>query len=120
MAASGRFDREALRERIDDDMELLGELFEDYVEDKAEHLEKVRNAVASNDMKLMYEGAHALRGCVANFCAHGAFELATQLQEQATSGQAPGAIETAKQLEHEIDLLTEELREFVGASKASD
>jgi len=117
MAGSGRFDREALLDRLDEDLELLGELFEDYLEDKDEHLAKVRSAVASNDMKLLYDGAHALRGCVANFCANSAFKVATELQNQAGANQTSAVVATAQKLESEIDLLTQELRAFVAENK---
>jgi len=113
-----RFDREALLDRIDEDVELLGELFQDYLEDKEDHLEKVRQAVESSDMKLLYDGAHALRGCVANFCANTAFKIATELQDLASANGVAQAGAVAAKLENEIEQLTKELRAFVEESKA--
>jgi len=119
MADGGRFDREDLLDRLDDDLELLGELFEDYLEDKEEHLGKVRTAISSGDMKQLYDGAHALRGCVANFCSNAAFQVATKLQDLANAGQTDQAPAVAAQLEKEIDMLTNELRAFIQEKSGS-
>ena len=119
MAANGKFDRAALMDRVDQDVELLGELFEDYLEDKDEHLEKLRAGVSASDAKTVYEGAHALRGCVANFCATSAFEVATQLQNLATAGDMGAVPSTASRLEKELDALTEALRAFVSESQGN-
>ncbi len=119
MADGGRFDAEGLLDRLDDDLELLGELFEDYLEDKEEHLGKVRKAIESADMTLLYDGAHALRGCVANFCANRAFEVATQLQDLASAGSSEQAKTLAGTLEKEIEQLTEDLRTFIAEKSGS-
>jgi HPt (histidine-containing phosphotransfer) domain-containing protein len=109
----GPFDREGLLERIDGDAELLGELFEDYLADTEEHIETARSGVADKDAKVLYEGAHALRGCVANFCAGPAFEVASELQNLASAGNHGAAPAALAKLEAEIKRLTEALRALV-------
>ena len=66
----------------------------------------------------LYTGAHALRGCVANFCATPAFEVASELQNLATAenlGAAPAAL---AKLEAEVKRLTEALRALVAELQA--
>ena len=109
----GPFDREALLERIDGDAELLGELFEDFLADTEEHLETARSGVADKDAKVLYEGAHALRGCVANFCANPAFEVASELQNIAGASNHAAAPAVLAKLEAEVKRLTEALRALV-------
>jgi two-component system, sensor histidine kinase and response regulator len=109
----GPFDREALLERIDGDAELLAELFEDFLADTEEHLETARSGSADKDATVLYEGAHALRGCVANFCATGAFEIASELQNLAAAGNHAAAPAVFAKLEAEVKRLTEALRALV-------
>jgi HPt (histidine-containing phosphotransfer) domain-containing protein len=109
----GPFDREALLERIDGDAELLAELFEDFLADTEQHVEAAREGVAEKNAKLLYEGAHALRGCVANFCATPAFEIASELQNLATAGNLGAAPAVLAKLEAEVKRVTEALRAFV-------
>jgi two-component system, sensor histidine kinase and response regulator len=111
------FDREALLERIDGDAELLGELFEDYLADTEEHLETARSGATDKDSKTLYEGAHALRGCVANFCATAAFELASELQNVASANNHAAAPAAFAKLETELKRLTEGLRALVDELK---
>ena len=113
----GPFDRDALLERIDGDAELLGELFEDFLADTEQHLETARAGVADKDTKVLYEGAHALRGCVANFCANPAFELASELQNLATAGNHAAAPATLAKLEAEVKRVGEALRALVDELK---
>ena len=114
----GPFDREALLERIDGDVELLAELFEDYLADTEEHLETARSGVADKDAKVLYEGAHALRGCVANFCATPAFEIASELQNLAGAKNLGPAPAMLTKLEAEVKRLTEALRALVAEIQA--
>jgi len=107
------FNRKGLLDRVDGDRELLVDLFGDFVADKDEHLEVARTGVKEGNLDAIYDGAHALRGCVANFCAAGAFELATQLQQHASEGRLDAAAKLLPQLESAIDQLTEALRSFV-------
>ena len=108
-----RFDRETLMERIDGDRELLAELFEDFLQDKDDHLENARTAIAASSLKGMYDAVHALRGCVANFCANRAFDVASELQDRLRNDWGDDIATMFKGLEGEIASLTDELRSFV-------
>jgi two-component system, sensor histidine kinase and response regulator len=111
------FDREALLERIDGDAELLGDLFGDFLADTDQHLATARIGVSDKDFKTLYEGAHALRGCVANFCANAAFEIASELQNLASSENHAAAATALTKLEAEIKRVTESLRALVDELK---
>lgn len=116
MSADG-FDSEALLDRVDGDRELLEELLEDFLEDRAEHMARVHEGVESGDMKVLYDGAHGMRGCVANFCASTAFELATRLQELASAGGGAEAEGLARQLEASVEKLEAGLRAFISGGR---
>jgi two-component system, sensor histidine kinase and response regulator len=107
------FDREMLLERLDGDRELLGELFEDFLQDKDDHLKAGHAAIAASSIKGMYDAVHALRGCVANFCATRAFDVACRLQEHLHGDFGDDIAPLFKELEGEIAKLTSDLRAFV-------
>jgi HPt (histidine-containing phosphotransfer) domain-containing protein len=108
-----RFDREMLLERLDGDRELLGELFEDFLQDKDDHLTAAHAAIEGSSIKGMYDAVHALRGCVANFCATRAFDVACRLQERLRGDFSDDIAPLFKELEAEIASLTTDLRAFV-------
>ncbi len=73
-------DREELFARVDDDLELLGELIEIFLEDFPHLLAEIEAAVVEKDAAKLRHAAHALKGSVGNFCISGAFEASKKME----------------------------------------
>ena len=111
--AKGAFDGEQLLSRVENDWELLDELFEDFVEDTAERMEGAASAAESGDFENLKERAHALKGCIANFCADGVRGLAAELERAAADRDASACTRLVGALGPELEGLTEGLRSFL-------
>lgn len=83
----------ALREFMDDDVELLDATVESYNATFAEVFQKIVDAYQAQDSKAAEEGLHALKGMVANFFAK-EFVDALQAWENAAREASLGFSET--------------------------
>jgi len=72
--------RDELFARVDDDLELLGELIEIFLEDYPDLLVEIEAAVVEKDAAKLRHAAHTLKGSVGNFCAKGAFEASNKME----------------------------------------
>lgn len=95
-------DRKELFIRIDDDMELLQELVELFLEDYPQLLENIKTAVENQDAVGLKQAAHALKGSVGNFCADKAFQHAADLEERGDAGNLANAEQVVDALENEM------------------
>jgi len=72
--------RDELFARVDDDLELLGELIEIFLEDYPDLLAEIEAAVIAKDAAKLRHAAHTLKGSVGNFCTTGAFEASNKME----------------------------------------
>ncbi|MGC2401864.1 MAG: response regulator [Acidobacteriaceae bacterium] len=98
-------DELALRDRVDNDDQLLQELVEVFRQDCPQSLKRIREAIAQEDSRALEMTAHAIKGAVGTFAARPAFHAALRLEIMGREYQISGAKRAYKTLETEIDRL---------------
>jgi hypothetical protein len=107
------FDKEALLDRVDNDMEFLAETVEMLVEDGPDLLAQIRSAIETGDSEALSVAAHTYKGMVANFCADSTVEAALKLEMMGRGGDLVGASEAFAILEGLARRLATALQELV-------
>ena len=106
-------DREELLERLGGDRELIAEVVDLFVADRATLLGDIRRAISENDAKAAREVAHRLKGVLATLAASAATATAQRLEELARTGDLGAVASTLDRLEREIDAAQAELARLV-------
>jgi HPt (histidine-containing phosphotransfer) domain-containing protein len=88
--------REYLMNRIDNDVELLCDLHEIFLEDLPCRREAVTAALQSGDLDELRSAAHAIKGALGNLGGEEAHEAARLLEELARAGTTEGLREAAR------------------------
>lgn len=101
-------DLSAALDRMDGDQDLFLSLAGMFVERSAQDLAAVRTALAAQDVSLLAEIAHKLKGSALEFCAHPAVAAAKQLEGSA--GRA-----TIQELEPLCERLKVEMQRLTAA-----
>ncbi len=96
-------DTEELMIRLDNDMELLQELIEIFLEDYPQQMVAIANAIQSRNGQELQHAAHTLKGAVGNFCAKKAVELAFQLEKKGEGEDFENVSEVYSLLENELN-----------------
>jgi HPt (histidine-containing phosphotransfer) domain-containing protein len=110
---SSAFDKDALMDRVEGDVEFLEETIAMLDGDSPALLEQIRIAAAARDAENLVKAAHALKGMLANFCAEPAETAARELEKMGREERL-GDVETASdQLQRETRRLQEALHEFL-------
>jgi HPt (histidine-containing phosphotransfer) domain-containing protein len=109
------FDEAELLERVDNDVDFLGETVQLLAGDGRALLARATQAAASGDAPELVTSAHALKGMISNFCAPSVHELARDLEEMARSGDMSGAPPLVERLRSGLETLITELLDFVQA-----
>ncbi len=112
------FDQTELLDRVGGDWKLLREMVGMFAADAAQMLENLRQAVTQKDAKALFAAAHALKGALANFAAHGAAESALQLETLGRAGSLDGSTARAAALETETAQVVKALRGFASENPA--
>ena len=73
-------DMQELLERVDQDYELLQELFRDFVEDMPSQYKKIKEAINLCDCEQVKILAHRLKGTLGNLSAKRAYDLAKEME----------------------------------------
>ena len=98
-----------LMSRVDNDMELLSDLIDLFLEDLDERLAGIQETYDLDDLDLMHERSHALKGSVSNFAAPAALAAAKQVDDLARTGIRDGLKDAIEQLGIEMDRIRTEL-----------
>jgi len=99
--------------RVGGDRELLAEISRLFVDDAPRHLDKIRQALDTQDGESLRRAAHGLKGAAANFDAEGVVNAARTLEEIGRTGEF-GSHEAAWQaLTAETDRLISILRTVI-------
>ncbi len=106
-------DAEGLLDELDEDVELLEQMFEIFVRDSKERMPKIREAIEKGDCDTLNAEAHALKGGVGNFFARASFEAAYELEKMGSNGDSTGAEAVFARLERELERLREALEKLI-------
>jgi CheY-like chemotaxis protein/HPt (histidine-containing phosphotransfer) domain-containing protein len=98
----GALDRSALLDRVEGDMELLGDIIELFKEDSARQIAAIRDAIDKKQPDLLRRAAHTLKGTCGNLGAPEAAAIALELEKLAASGDLSRAHESLRSLEEHI------------------
>jgi HPt (histidine-containing phosphotransfer) domain-containing protein len=106
-------DREEILARLSGDRELIAEVVDLFVADRATLLGDIRRAVAQKDPKAAREAAHRLKGVLATLAARAATATAQRLEELARNGDLSAVPSALDALEREVDAAQAELARLV-------
>jgi signal transduction histidine kinase/ActR/RegA family two-component response regulator/HPt (histidine-containing phosphotransfer) domain-containing protein len=112
--APGVLDERELLERVEGDMELLGELTRLFLRDCGKHMGDAREAIAGRDAAALGMAVHALRGMFGNLAAGSAQLAAARLQAVDLESDPATADEACAALETEVRALTVRLVDLGG------
>ena len=104
---------EELLEEIDNDRELLEQMFQMFEADADRRIALIRAAISSGDAATLSAEAHALKGGVGNFFAMPVYETAQELETMGRDDRIDAARETFEKLEIQLAELKQELRELI-------
>jgi CheY-like chemotaxis protein/HPt (histidine-containing phosphotransfer) domain-containing protein len=113
-------DETSLREKIDNDEQLLQELIQLFQLDCPPLLQQIAEAIEADDPKPLELAAHALRGAIGAFAAKPASDAALKLERMAREHQTTGARHAYTVLQLELQRLQVALAalSFQGAGKS--
>jgi len=106
-------DAEQAARSVSGDSELLKEIVALFMQDSAEFLAKIRQAVDACSPENLERAAHSLKGSVGNFGAAPAFDAAARLETIGRDGQMDQAPSAMAALAKEMDRLTPALKALV-------
>ena len=103
-------DETELLERVDHDLELLGELVALFLDDHPRQMESVRQAIDEQDFQGLERSAHTLKGVVGNLAGKRAFDAARQLEALGREGDLNNAMIVWRELDDELKALEQALQ----------
>jgi HPt (histidine-containing phosphotransfer) domain-containing protein len=111
--ASSILNIDDLLQRVDNDRELLVELFGIFSEEFPGHLERLTEAIGSQQAAKLRTESHALKGMLLNLSARRAAAVAVELEILGTEKKLEGAKEALASLQAEVGLLLKQMDEYV-------
>jgi HPt (histidine-containing phosphotransfer) domain-containing protein len=112
---SERFDPSALWQRVDGDMQLLGELVKIFAAEYPELLLKIDAATRDGDAEALREASHKLKGSLLQLSAPVAAQAASNLERLAASNSLNNVVLSVNTLKTEIDFLARLLEAMVSS-----
>ena len=112
------FERDAVLDNLDGDVELLHEIAGIYLESYSGEIERINTATASKDGAGLYTIAHTLKGSVGNFGATALVEAARVVELHARQNQFDNVAAEVARLTGLLEQLAAELRAEVGSRAA--
>ena len=112
---SERFDPSALWQRVDGDMQLLGELVKIFAAEYPELLLKIDAATRDGDAEALREASHKLKGSLLQLSAPVAAQAASNLERLAASNSLNNVVLSVNMLKTEIDFLARLLEAMVSS-----
>lgn len=105
-----------LLSRVENDPELLTELFALFQEDLPVTRAALQTAVAAGDFGQIERAAHRLKGMLANLSAERTASLAAEIESTARTGNAPRLRELASMLELHMTSFSAALDSFMASA----
>jgi PAS domain S-box-containing protein len=112
------FDLEALRARVENDMDLLAEMIDLCRSSSPLLLTEIESAVANKDWERIARAAHTLKGALRNMCAGKSAEAALQLEMSGKEGDFDQAHHSLGSLKRELNELEIVLTDMAQSLKA--
>ena len=106
------FDLEQALAPVGGDMDIFRRVVHIFMETSPELLNKIRYAVECKNPELIQNSAHTLKGSASNFGAHQVVKMALKLEQMAENNQLKNCEQVLLQLEIELDLLIDALKQF--------
>jgi len=116
MSTDPAINRDELLQRVDNDLELLRDLVDLFLDDLEERLDGIDDAFKQDNIDLLHERAHALKGSVANFSASAALQAAARVNEIARNGRRTGLEKAVQALNAEMKRVRTELEQIAGST----
>jgi len=113
---SERIDAEALKNRVDGDLDLLRDLAALFAEEAPRLLGQIELAIQQGSATELEKASHKMKGSVLQFSAAQAAAAALELEQKGKSGSVAGAGAMLDRLREEIALLEEALRTMLNDS----
>lgn len=104
------FDWQQLRQLAGEDAEFEAELLAMFLQDAANSLRRLEQAIATGDIQSVEEIAHSLRGASANVGASAIARAAYQLEQAARNGRLSDAPSLLQQLERHCQRIQTQLQ----------
>jgi HPt (histidine-containing phosphotransfer) domain-containing protein len=114
--AGGQFravDHALALSRVGGDLELLQEIARLFLTDAPHMLNAIRAAIRAGDAHALERSAHAFKGCIANFGAKAATEIAFSLEQMGRNRDLGSAPETFARLQVEQEAVELELQQVI-------
>ncbi|HEY4235382.1 MAG TPA: response regulator [Lacipirellulaceae bacterium] len=99
------FDLSALRARVEDDLDLLAEMVELFLESSPRMVTDIESAIAAGDVERLGNAAHTLKGVLRNMCASASADAALELETIGKRGDFARADQSLIGLKHDITQL---------------
>jgi|GEM_PF-6950342 len=109
------FDPAEALHRACDDLELLSELAELFVEHRDQLLTELTEAVAQGNAQRIAEAGHALKGSVGTFTTKRPFDLARQLESTGKEADLLSSARLLAELKDSLMVLESEVHQFLAA-----
>ena len=113
MADEDVFNIEEPLKALDNNMDLLKDITQTFIDDCPHKLETIRDAVASGDAERIHRAAHSFKGSISNFGRNAAFHAANKMNLDAREGKTDTAAADLQELEHEVEQFIAALRDQV-------
>lgn len=107
------FDRDAVLDLVDGEMELLQDLAGMLLEDLPGNVEQIENAIAAGDVSTVHHVTHQLKSSVGNLGGRAAQNAVQQLEQNARDGHIDGSQELFANCRYELDRFCTELNAFL-------
>jgi CheY-like chemotaxis protein/HPt (histidine-containing phosphotransfer) domain-containing protein len=91
------------------DPSLITQIFTSFLNDGAERVDALREALEGRDAELLYKTAHAIKGASANIGARSLADVAQKLELAGKAGDLNGAITLTEQIEMEFGRVRREI-----------
>jgi HPt (histidine-containing phosphotransfer) domain-containing protein len=101
-----------LEEAFDDDVQGIAELLEMALETGKRHRRALEDGLAANDAQAVARAAHGIKGSAGNIGANVVYQLATELDARARTGNLDGARESIAAIDAAYARVADEVRAY--------
>jgi HPt (histidine-containing phosphotransfer) domain-containing protein len=112
-------DMTELLERVDQDQELVQEIFELYLQEAPGLMQRVAEAVAAQNADALAKTAHAYKGVCLNLSAHGVQQLAYELEQMGREQRLDGIDEAFQAFQVQISAMNQEVANWLATQSLS-
>jgi HPt (histidine-containing phosphotransfer) domain-containing protein len=103
--------------RLGDDVELMEQILQIYLEDAPTLIHAAREALAKADAKELRRAAHSLKGLMATLSAHAGLPITLRLEQCAAAGDLAAASQLIHEVGQQVAELTATLRAYFASGE---